>query len=388
MTGSAESRPRSSPIEDLSNELAQLVDQQTATSEVLLAVGRSDFELQPIFETVLEHAIRLCRAEAGQIFVHEGDHFRLAFALGGSDEYRSVIAERELPLGPGTLVGRVALERRAVMSADIANDPEYDTEEQRFRQRVGRFRSIVGVPIQSDDDVMAVISLWRHDVKPFTEREIELAMTFAAQGAIAIRNASLMQQLDTRTRELGRSVDQLNGLSKVGETVSSSLDPQEVLSSIVKHAVELSGTEGGSIFEFDDESEEFQIRTAYGTGQELLHAIRSIKVGLHDTLVGRAALSGTSLGVPDISRAPSDAHLNELARAGWRSMLAVPLVRENRILGALVVRRRITGEFSEQDHGSARDVREPIGARDPQRSPLPGAGAQDPRTGDRESSQV
>ena len=137
MTGSAESRPRSSPIEDLSNELAQLVDQQTATSEVLLAVGRSDFELQPIFETVLEHAIRLCRAEAGQIFVHEGDHFRLAFALGGSDEYRSVIAERELPLGPGTLVGRVALERRAVMSADIANDPEYDTEEQRFRQRVG-----------------------------------------------------------------------------------------------------------------------------------------------------------------------------------------------------------------------------------------------------------
>ena len=348
MTGSAESRPRNSPIEDLSNELAQLVDQQTATSEVLLAVGRSDFELQPIFETVLEHAIRLCRAEAGQIFVHEGDHFRLAFALGGSDEYRSVIAERDLPLGPGTLVGRVALERRAVMSADIANDPEYDTEEQRFRQRVGRFRSIVGVPIQSDDDVMAVISLWRHDVKPFTEREIELAMTFAAQGAIAIRNASLMQQLDTRTRELGRSVDQLNGLSKVGETVSSSLDPQEVLSSIVKHAVELSGTEGGSIFEFDDESEEFQIRTAYGTGQELLHAIRSIKVGLHDTLVGRAALSGTSLGVPDISRAPSDAHLNELARAGWRSMLAVPLVRENRILGALVVRRRITGEFSEQ----------------------------------------
>ena len=351
MTDSAESRQRSSPIHDLSDELAQLVDQQTATSEVLLAVGRSDFELQPIFETVLEHAIRLCRAEAGQIFVHERDHFRLACALGGSDEYRSVIGERQLPLGPGTLVGRVALERRAVTSADIANDPEYDTEEQRFRQRVGRFRSIVGVPVQSDDDVMAVISLWRYDVKAFTEREIELAMTFADQGAIAIRNASLMQQLDLRTRELGRSVEQLNGLSKVGETVSSSLDPHEVLSSIVKHAVELSGTEGGSIFELDDESEEFQIRTAYGTGQELLHALRSIKVGLHETLVGRAALSGTSIAVPDIARAPSDAHLIELARAGWRSLLAVPLVREDRILGALVVRRRITGEFSEEITG-------------------------------------
>src|SRR6185295_7971164 len=122
--------------------------------------------------------------------------------LGGSDEYRAVIGERELPLGPGTLAGRVVLERRAVMSADIANDPDYDTEEQRLRQRVGRFRTIVGVPIQSEDDVLAVISLWRYDVKPFTEREIELAMTFAAQGAIAIRNASLMQQLDMRTREL------------------------------------------------------------------------------------------------------------------------------------------------------------------------------------------
>ena len=166
-----------------------------------------------------------------------------------------------------------------------------------------------------------------------------------------------MQQLDTRTRELGRSVDQLNGLSKVGETVSSSLDPQEVLSSIVKHAVELSGTEGGSIFEFDDESEEFQIRTAYGTSKELLDAFRSIKVGLHDTLVGRAALSGTSLAVPDIGRAPSDAHLDQLARAGWRSMLAVPLVRENRILGALVVRRRITGEFSRRSPTCSRRSR-------------------------------
>jgi signal transduction histidine kinase len=195
---------------------------------------------------------------------------------------------------------------------------------------------------------MAVISLWRHEVNRFTDREIELAMTFAAQGAIAIRNANLMQELDLRTRELGRSVDQLSGLSKVGEAVSSSLDLHEVLSTIVKHAVELSGTEGGSIFEFDDESEEFQIRTAYGTSEELLDALRATKVGLHDTLVGRAASTGMSLAAADISRAPPDDHLNQLARAGWRSMLAVPLVRENRILGALVVRRHSTGEFSAQ----------------------------------------
>jgi class 3 adenylate cyclase len=333
-------------VEALSSELAQLREQHVATNEVLLAVARSDFELQPIFETVVEQAIRLCKADAGQMFVKEGDHFRLACAAGGSEEYRSLIGERELPPGPGTLVGRVALERRPVMSADIAHDREYDTEEQRLRQRLGGFRTIVGVPIQSEDQVIAVISLWRREVNPFTEREIELATTFAAQGAIAIRNASLMQQLDQRTQELGRSVDELNGLSEVAQAVSSSLDPEEVLSTIVKHAVELSGTEGGSIFEFDDASEEFQIRTAYGTSEELLRALRATKVGLNDTLVGRSASTRTSLAVPDIGRAPPDNHLSQLTQAGWRSMLAVPLVREGRILGALVVRRRRTGEFS------------------------------------------
>jgi class 3 adenylate cyclase len=349
LTGSdSESRPYSSPVDAASSELAQLREQQAATNEVLLAVGRSDFELQPIFETVVEHAIRLCQADAGQIFVKEGNHFRVACASGGSEEYRSLIGERELPLSPGTLVGRVALERRPVMSADIASDREYDTEEQRLRQRLGGFRTIVGVPIESEEEVIAVISLWRREVDPFTESEIELATTFAAQGAIAIRNASLMQQLDQRTQELGRSVDQLHGLNEVGQAVSSSLDPQEVLSTIVKHAVELSGTEGGSIFEFDAASGEFRIRTAYGTSDELLAALRVTKVGLDDTLVGRAASTGTSLAVPDIDGAPPDNHLSQLAQAGWRSMLAVPLVREDRILGALVVRRRRTGEFSSE----------------------------------------
>jgi signal transduction histidine kinase/CheY-like chemotaxis protein len=344
--GSAPQHAAESTLEDLSTRLAELLDQQTATSEVLLAVGRSDFELQPIFETVVEHAIRLCHADAGQIFVYEGDHFRLACASGGSGEYRSMLAQREIPLGPGTLVGRVALERLAVMSADIATDPDYDTAEQRLRQRLGGFRTIVGVPIQSDDEVMAVISLWRRDVNPFAEREIELAMTFAAQGAIAIRNANLMHELGERTQELARSIGQLQGLSEVGEAVSSTLDLHEVLSTVVKHAVGLSGTEGGSIFEFDDESREFRIRTAYGTSEELVAALRNTRVGLQDTLVGHAASSGTPMAVADIDLAPPDSHLEQLARAGWRSVLAVPLLREGRILGALVVRRRTTGDFS------------------------------------------
>ena len=335
-------------LDELSHERSEQRDLLIATTEVLEAIGSAGFEPEPIFETVVRHAIRLCRADAGQIFTFEDDHYRLASAAGGSDEYRSVIAERQIPAGPDTLVGRVGLERRALMSADIETDPEYDTEEQRLRQRLGRFRSIVAVPILREDEVIGVISLWRAEVKPFTQREVDLAMTFAAQGAIAIRNANLMQQLELRTRQLARSVDKLEGLSQVGQAVSSSLDLGEVLATIVRHAVELTGTEGGSIFEFDDESQEFHVRTAYGTSEELLAALRATRVGVHDTLVGRAASTGTSLAVSDISLEEPDNHLKALQQAGWRSLVAVPLVREGRILGALVVRRRRTGDFSAQ----------------------------------------
>jgi signal transduction histidine kinase len=328
--------------DQLSRERSELLEQQTATAEVLQAIGQFGFELQPIFETVVEHAMRLCRADAGQIFTYEGDRYRLASASGGSREYRSELGARDIPFGRGTLVGRVALERRAVLLPDVLADPDYEWTE---AQRLGGFRTIVGVPMLSGDDVIGVISLWRRKVDPFTEREVEVAMTFAAQGAIAIRNANLMQQLELRTRELARSVDELEGLRRVGEAVSSSLDLNEVLSTIVTHAVQLSDTEGGSIFEFDDDAEAFEIRTAFGTSEDLLAALRATRIGLRDTLVGRAALTRASIAVANIDEVSADAHLTRLVRAGWRSMLAVPLVRENRILGALVVRRRTAGAF-------------------------------------------
>jgi signal transduction histidine kinase len=330
-------------LHELSRELSELVEQQTATNEVIQAIGRSGFELQPIFETVVHHAMRICRADAAHIFTNDADHFRLAAAAGGSEEYRSLNAARDIRAGRGTIVARVGLERRPVLLADVLADPEYEWTE---GQRLGGFRSIVGVPMLSDGEVIGVISLWRRKVDPFTSREVEVAMTFAAQGAIAIRNANLMQQLELRTRELGHSVEELQGLHEVGEAVNSSLDLHEVLSTIVTQAVQLSGTEGGSIFEFDEDAQEFYIRAAFGTSEELLAALRATRVGLDDTLVGRAASTRTSLAVADIDEAPTDAHLTQLLRAGWRSMLAVPLAREDRILGALVVRRRRPGAFS------------------------------------------
>jgi signal transduction histidine kinase len=329
-------------LERLSRDRSELLELQTATSDVLEAIGRSGFELEPIFETVVRHAIHLCKADAGLIFTHERDHYRLAWISGGSPEYRSELAARDVPVGRGTLVGRVGLERRPVLLPDVLADPDYEWTE---AQRLGGFRTILGVPMLSEDEVIGVISLWRRNVDPFAAREIEVATTFAAQGAIAIRNANLMQQLELRTRELTRSVDELEGLRHVGEAVSSSLDLHEVLSTIVAHAVQLSGTEGGSISEFNDDAEAFEVRAAFGTSDELLAALRATRIGLRETLVGRATLTRTPVVVEDLAAVPPDPHLAELARAGWRSMLAVPLVREDRILGTLVVRRRAPGGF-------------------------------------------
>jgi signal transduction histidine kinase len=339
------SRSEASPaaeLERLAQDRSELLELQTATSEVLEAIGRPGNELEPIFETVVRHSMRLCRADTGIIFTHEQDHYRLAWVSGGSEEYRSELAAREVPLGRGTLVGRVGLERRPVLLPDVLTDPDYEWTE---AQRLGRFRTIIGVPMLSQGEVIGVISLSREVVDPFTPREIEVATTFAAQGAIAIRNNNLMQQLELRTQELARSVDELEGLRQVGEAVSASLDPHEVLSTIITHAVQLSGTEGGSIFEYHDDAQAFEIRAAFGTSEELLSALRATRFGLRDTHVGRAALTHAPVAVPDIADAPADAHLSALARHGWRSMLAVPLVREDRILGAFVVRRRTPGTF-------------------------------------------
>ena len=327
----------------LSHVHSALLEQQAATDQVIAAIGRPGFELQPIFETVAEHAVRLCRADAAQIFVHDTDHYRLATASGGSDEYRSLLAAAAISPGQGTVVGRVGLDRRSVLVSDILADPAYEWSE---AQRLGGFRSIVAIPMLSDDEVIGVISIWRREVDPFTSREIEVATTFAAQGAVAIRNANLMQQLEFRTQELAQSVEELEGLRAVGEAVNSTLDLHEVLSKIVMHAVQLSGTEGGSIFEFAEEEQTFHIRAAFGTSVELLDALRGTRVGVDDTLVGRAASTRTSLAVADIETAAPDAHLAQLSRAGWRSLLAVPLVRDDTILGALVVRRRTVGAFS------------------------------------------
>ena len=328
--------PDADRVARLESELAEAIEQQTATSQVLELMGHSDLALQPVFETVVRHAVRLCGADAGFVHKLDSDRYRLAFIVGGSPAYQDFLQRTPIEMGPGSLVGRVGLERRVVQIPDVLADPDYRWHTGR---ELGGFRTILGVPMLAGDRVAGVLTLWRVDVEPFGDRTIDLLTTFAAQAAIAIRNVQLFQ-------DLTRSVDELRALGEISQAVSSSLDLDEVLTTIVTRAVQLSDTEGGSIFEFDQATRLFHLRTCFGTEPELVRALRATRIHLDETFVGHAAASGEPQSAPDLSGEASDPHIEQLARAGWRSMLVVPLRWEQEIIGALLVRRRVTGAFS------------------------------------------
>jgi signal transduction histidine kinase len=187
----------------------------------------------------------------------------------------------------------------------------------------------------------------RTEVRPFTLTQIKLLETFADQAVIAIENVRLFRELDERTHELTRSVGELKALGEVGQAVSSTLDLETVLTRIVSHAVQLSGTDGGAIYEYDERSEEFLLRATDHMEEELITALRNNPPRLGDGVVGRAAASREPVVVPNIleEHAYAPRMRQMLERFGFRASLAVPLLREERIIGGLVVRRKSAGEF-------------------------------------------
>jgi signal transduction histidine kinase/CheY-like chemotaxis protein len=331
----------------LNRDLDEAQQQLAATSEVLTALGRSASDLELVLGTVVESARRLCKADVAQLHLVEGNAYRLASFSGlpDEDDYLDLLNRNPVRADRRSLVGRVGLDRCPQQITDVLADPEYGRHE---LQRLGGYRTIVGVPMLLDQELVGVLSVWRTEVEPFGDRDSEVLTTFAAQAAIAIRQVDLVCALEARQADLGRKVEQLQALGSVGDAVSSSLDLDHVLATIVEHAVELSDAEGGSIFDFDEGTEEFRIRTTFGTSTELVEALRRTHIGIHETLVGRVALMHQPQQVVDLNAAELDPHLRCLKEAGWRSLLAVPIRREERIIGALVVRRRTPGGFSEE----------------------------------------
>ena len=323
----------------LFQELKESLEQQTATSEILGVIARSPTDIQPVLNTVAANAARLCEATDAQIRLIEGDASRLVASFG------NVPAPEFRPTIPGSVSGRAIFNRETVHVHDLQ-----EATKNEFPESVGaRFgvRTMLCTPMLREGTPIGVITVRRTEVRPFSDKQIKLLETFADQAVIAIENVRLFKELDERTNELTRSVGELKALGEVSQAVSSTLDLETVLTRIVSHAVQLSGTDGGAIYEYDEPSEEFHLRATDHMEEELINALRANPPRLGDGVVGRAAASREPVVVPNIleehAYAPRMRQL--LERFGFRASLAVPLLREDRIIGGLVVRRKSTGEF-------------------------------------------
>jgi GAF domain-containing protein/DNA-binding response OmpR family regulator len=326
------------------HDLEESLEYQTATSDVLNVISRSTSDVQPVLDTIAETAARLCGADSGAIYIREGEVYRYEAATAAKTEPEFWAANRHRTILPGrdSVAGRAALEGRVVHIADIRADPDSALPEAVASGR----RTMLGVPLLRDSEPIGVIVLARKRVKSFTERQIELVRTFADQAVIAIENARLLDELQQRTNELTRSVGELQALEEVLRAVNSSLDLDTVLATIISRAAQLSQADEGTIYEYDETEEVFVPKSAFGMSAERVAGLRERRVRLGETHLGRAAVERAPVYVDDVQQDSTLGPDRSVLLEGIHAVLAVPLLREDKVVGGLVIRRRTAGGFA------------------------------------------
>ncbi|MFZ2075071.1 MAG: GAF domain-containing protein [Xanthobacteraceae bacterium] len=327
----------------LLGELRESLQQQTATADVLKVISRSTFDLQTVLETLTQSAARLCEADIAAIIRQKGESNYWATSYGLSPEQSEYAKNVAIGRDRGTVTGRVLMEGKTVHVPDVLTDPEYTYLNV---QKVAGYRSTLGVPLLREGSPIGVVLLMRRSARAFTDKQIELAETFADQAAIAIENVRLFGEVQTRTSELSQSVEELRALGEVSQAINSTLDVETVLTTIVAKAVQLSGTEAGTIYTFDKSRQEFRLRATHGMDEAMIAAIRDRRIGFGETAMGKAAAQRTPIQIADTLKDASLV-LDIVVQAGFRALLTVPLLRSDQIIGALVVRRKEPGEFPE-----------------------------------------
>ncbi len=330
----------------LLNELREALEQQTATSAVLGIISSSPGELDPVFTAILDNAARICQAQFGTLNIYDGSAFRSVALHNPPPKFAMRLGEVIRP-HPESGLAYVARTKQIAHIDDIRTRQPYlegDKAVIGLADLAGA-RTLLIVPMLKEGKLIGTIAIYRQQVRPFADRQIELVRNFAAQAVIAIENARLLNELRQRTDELGRSVEELRALGEVSQAVNSTIDLETVLSTIVAKAVQLSGTEAGAIYVFDDRQREFHLRATYGMDQEMIDALTQRHIGLDEPNVATALAHSEPIQVPDLKEGAPSAVNEIILRAGYRAVLVAPLLRGEDVVGLLAVRRKMPGAF-------------------------------------------
>jgi signal transduction histidine kinase/putative methionine-R-sulfoxide reductase with GAF domain len=333
-------------IEELKRELSEAHRREAATAEVLKLISRSAFNLQSVLDTLIETAVRLCDARRGVIFRREGNSYRGVAFYNASPELIDFIRCHPITAGRDTITARVALERRTVHVADLQADPEY-----KYALRdADPIRTELGVPMFRGEDVVGVFILYKLEVLPFADKQIELVESFADQAVIAIENARLFEEVQARTRQLTESLEYQTATSEVLNVISRSPSQlQPVLDSIVATAADLCHADFAMIHTL--EHDRFRLVAANKVGADYIKWLaQNPPTAGRGSVSGRAVAERGTIHIADVLADPEYAQTRSesLKRGRQRTTLGVPLLREGVPIGVIALHRTEVRPFADK----------------------------------------